>query len=84
MLLKSVFNSLTGNKDRLFGKMPLDDLAVNFKTPMDFSDYGSNRKFASFCVALEGNVMIPHLQEGFPVQFVNIFGDRRNKAAGHD
>lgn len=80
MLFKSIFNSFTGNEDRFFGEMPLDDLSVNFKTPVDFSDYGSHGKFASFRIALEGNVMIPHLQEGFFVEFVNIFGDRCNKA----
>ncbi|MHB1278989.1 MAG: hypothetical protein ACYC1Q_11405 [Bacteroidia bacterium] len=80
MLLKSAFNSFTGNENRLFGEMPLNDLPVNLKTPMYFSDYGPYGKFASFRIALEGNIMIPHLQEGFPVQFVNIFGDGCNKA----
>ncbi len=80
MLFKSIFNSFTGNEDRLFGEMPLNDLSVNLKVPVDFSYYSSYGKFASFCISIECNIMIPHLQEGFFVEFVNIFGYGCNKA----
>lgn len=80
MLFKSSFNSFARNEDWLFGEMPLNDLSVNFKTPVDFSDYRSYGKDATFRVAIECNIMVTHLKEGPFVEFVYILGDGCNKA----